>query len=132
MLGAGLGALGKQMRETQSQAEDVHAVASAAVCRDPRVQSALGGAVQCSKPLSVSSSSSSINGVATSTTAIQFIAQGAAGRQASVSVRATSGRTMDIVVQTATGSQIRVDAGADGAGGGAVGGVIDVEDYEVR
>lgn len=128
MLGAGLSALNQQMKQTQRASEDVHAVASAAVRRDPRVAKALGGAVECSAPLSVSSSSSSVNGVSTSTTAVSFTVQGPSGRQASASVRATSGRPMDIVVQLPTGA-IRVDAGAAGADPA---GVIDVDDYKVR
>lgn len=141
LLGAGVSAMSKQMRQTASLAEDVHASASAAVRRDPRIESALGGPVTTSKPLSVSSSSSSINGVSSTTTSVQFIAEGPGGRQANVSVRSSSGGTagrsssrvgdrvlMEIVVQL-PGQQapIRVDPGV-----GAGGEIVDVDDYSVR
>lgn len=126
------------MKQSQNAAQEIHSVAAAAVRRDPRVNKALGGPpVECSAPLSVSSSSSSVNGVTTSTTEIQFIAQGSAGRQAPVSVRATSGRPLEIVVQLPSGA-VRVDAGggAGGGGGGGGGGVVDpvsgVIDVEAR
>ena len=135
VLGKGLSALGAQMRSAAAETEDARERAAALVAADARVVAALGGPVRCGPPFAVSSSSSSINGVSSSSTTLQFMAEGATGRVAPVEVQSSAGGPLLARVRLPTGD-VLLDS-RDGRGGGrAPGGgqIIDVDarDYRVR
>ena len=133
VFGAGLKAVAGQMRSAAAASAQVQEEAAALVESDPRVVSALGGPVRCGPPFAVSSSSQNINGVTSSSTSMQFMAQGATGRTAPVEVQSSNGRLV---------ARVRLNSGdvtlTGGRGGGGPrrgqqsGNVIDVDDYTVR
>ncbi len=134
LLSKGIKAVASSLRSAAEASQDAHAAASALVERDPRVIAALGAPVRCSAPSSVSQSSSSVNGVSSTSIVLGFLAEGATGRVAPVEASSSDGRlvarvrlpTGDI---TLTGSSM-----GGGGGGGGSGTVIDVDasDYRVR
>ncbi len=130
LLGAAVKGVAGQMRSAAAASEEAHSAAVALVERDSRVSAALGGPVRCGPPFAVSSSSSSINGVTRSSTALQFMVEGARGG-APVEVQAGDGRLVTRV-RLPTGD-ILLD-GRGGGGGGGGGQIIDVDasDYRVR
>ena len=137
VLGKGLSALGAQLRSAAAESEAVHERAAALVAADARVVAALGGNVRCGPPFAVSSSSSSINGVSSSSTTLQFMAEGATGRVAPVEVQSSSGGPLLARVRLPTGDVVLDSRDGRGGGGGrAPGGgqIIDVDarDYRVR
>lgn len=136
LFGAGLQAVAGQVRSAAAASAQVQDEAAALVESDPRVVAALGGPVRCGPPFAVSSSSTNINGVSSSTTTMQFMAEGATGRAAPVEVQSTNGRLV-ARVRLNTGD-VTLSRGSGGGGGGGVrrgqqsGNIIDVDDYTVR
>jgi hypothetical protein len=135
LFGAGLQAVAGQMRSAAAASAQVQDEAAELVESDPRVVAALGGPVRCGPPFAVSSSSTNINGVSSSTTSMQFMAEGATGRAAPVEVQSTNGRLV-ARVRLNTGD-VTLSRGGGGGGGGVrrgqqSGNVIDVDDYTVR
>lgn len=114
------------MREAMRASSDVHADAVAACGRDDALAAALGGGpLQCSQPLSVSSSSINVNGVQTSITTLEFVCQGPRGRAATVravSRGAGSGAATDIQAVLPDGRVLQVGGGGGDGGRGRVSG----------
>jgi hypothetical protein len=133
LLGAGVKAIAGQIRNAAAETEAAHAQAAALVERDARVAAALGGPVRCGPPFAVSSSSSSVNGVSSSSTSLQFMVEGATGRVAPVEVQVTNGRNTTARVRLPTGDVVLGSSGGGGGRGGS-GTIIDVDeaDYRVR
>lgn len=138
LLGSAIKGVAGQMRSAAADSEAAHAEASALVERDARVAAALDGPVRCGPPFAVSSSSTSINGVRSSSVSLQFFAEGTTGRTAPVEVQSMDGRLRTRV--RLPGGDVLLDgrSGSGGGGGGrggrsgGAGQIIDVEAKDVR
>lgn len=85
------GALKEQMSEAAEKSQDCYEAATRAVRNDSRARRYLGEEIQCTPPMSQMSSSMNVNGVATQTTQIMFLAQGPGnGRSAQVQAVSSS------------------------------------------